>query len=98
MLITTYPLDTSIDDSKILHRARFTRVLRSIRSREVVNSIFAPRSESKNERQSQDGWKNGDGGVYLVGGWCWDGMVMLEGCIVSAIRVADALGVDVPWR
>jgi hypothetical protein len=43
-------------------------------------------------------WRSGDDNVYLVGGWCWDGMVLLEGCVVSAMRVADALGVEVPWR
>ncbi|KAL5338965.1 hypothetical protein BJX70DRAFT_388216 [Aspergillus crustosus] len=105
MLITTYPLDESgIEEGKVLHRAGFTRVLRSVRSRGVVNSIFAPRGQGEGggdgdkEGEGEDGWRNGDGGVYVVGGWCWDGMVMLEGCIVSAIRVADALGVDVPWR
>jgi hypothetical protein len=98
MLITTYPIDETIDESKILHRATFTRVLRSSRSREIVNRIFATRANSQRHiTESQKGWTNGDGNVYLVGGWCWDGMVMLEGCIVSAIRVADALGVDVPW-
>ena len=35
--------------------------------------------------------------MYLAGGWCWDGMVLLEGCIVSAMRIARDLGVDVPW-
>jgi hypothetical protein len=98
MLITTYPIDEAIDESKILHRATFTRVLRSPRSREIVNGIFRPQVNSRRHiEESRKGWKNGDGNVYLVGGWCWDGMVMLEGCIVSAIRVADALGVDVPW-
>ncbi|KAL3482729.1 hypothetical protein BJX62DRAFT_231479 [Aspergillus germanicus] len=98
MLITTYPVDENIDESKILHRAIFTRVLRSPRSREIVNGIFSPRVKSRRDtKDSANSWKNGDGNVYLVGGWCWDGMVMLEGCIVSAIRVADALGVDVPW-
>ncbi|KAL2844017.1 hypothetical protein BJX68DRAFT_257283 [Aspergillus pseudodeflectus] len=98
MLITTYPIDEAINESKILHRATFTRVLRSPRSREIVNGIFSPQVNSRGHiEESRKGWKNGDGNVYLVGGWCWDGMVMLEGCIVSAIRVADALGVDVPW-
>ncbi|KAI9368577.1 hypothetical protein BJX61DRAFT_537149 [Aspergillus egyptiacus] len=91
MLITTYPVDEAIDEEKVLHRARFTRVLRSARSRDVVNGIFNGRGVD------EKGWKNGDGGVFLVGGWCWDGMVMLEGCVVSAIRVAEMLGVDVPW-
>jgi hypothetical protein len=98
MLITTYPIDETIDELKILHRATFTRVLRGSRSREIVNAIFTPRSNSRADtKESRKGWTNGDDNVYLVGGWCWDGMVMLEGCIVSAIRVADALGVDVPW-
>ncbi|KAL2812848.1 hypothetical protein BJX63DRAFT_421556 [Aspergillus granulosus] len=98
MLITTYPIDSAVNESKVLHRAQFTRVLRSARSREVVNRIFNPWPKSaRRARVKEDGWKNGDGNVYLVGGWCWDGMVMLEGCIVSAIRVAEALGVEVPW-
>ena len=42
-------------------------------------------------------WRNGDDGIYLVGGWCWDGMVLLEGCVVSAARVAEEMGVSVPW-
>ncbi|KAL3459387.1 hypothetical protein BJX64DRAFT_264762, partial [Aspergillus heterothallicus] len=97
MLITTYPIDEAIDESKILHRAKFTRVLRSTRSREIVNRIFSNTETTHRTGVPDDGWRSGDGNVYLVGGWCWDGMVMLEGCIVSAIRVADALGVEVPW-
>ncbi|KAL3469215.1 hypothetical protein BJX99DRAFT_252177 [Aspergillus californicus] len=107
MLITTYPIDDkSIDDSKVLHRARFTRVLRNNRSRDVVNSIFSPcfpayadepDFDTKDTKDEKRHWRNGEGNVFLVGGWCWDGMVMLEGCIVSAIRVAGELGVDVPW-
>ena len=43
-------------------------------------------------------WRNGDDGIYLVGGWCWDGMVLLEGCVVSAARVAEEMGATVPWH
>ncbi|KAL2833325.1 hypothetical protein BDW59DRAFT_138481 [Aspergillus cavernicola] len=134
-LITTYPIDdNNINGSEILHRAQFTRVLRNVQSRDIVNSIFnnnhdyhddhdhddhdhnepykdtpetetetetEPRENKEPERNQGGGgkgiWKNGDGNIFLVGGWCWDGMVMLEGCIVSAIRVAEGLGVDVPW-
>jgi len=53
-------------------------------------------NNSGNEKSSQ--WLNGDGNVWLVGGWCWDGMVLLEGCVISAMRVADGMGVQVPWR
>ncbi|KAL4879712.1 hypothetical protein BJY04DRAFT_192761 [Aspergillus karnatakaensis] len=99
MLITTYPLaEGGIEEGNVLHRSRFVRVLRSVASRGVVNGIFGSQRQLEDSGSEKDSWKNGDGGVYLVGGWCWDGMVMLEGCIVSAIRVADMLGVDVPWR
>ena len=49
-----------------------------------------------NSNPSKD-WKNGDDGVWLVGGWCWDDMVLLEGCVVSAIRVAKALDMEIPF-
>ncbi|KAJ6126326.1 hypothetical protein N7523_001938 [Penicillium sp. IBT 18751x] len=87
-LVTTNPL-TPIDPKKILRSATFTRVLRNPTSRRLINEMF--------EGKAGKGWRNGDGGVYLAGGWCWDGMVLLEGCIVSAMRIARDLGVEIPW-
>jgi hypothetical protein len=92
-LITTYPI-APIDPEKVVYTATFTRVLRSSASRQIVNQIFGkPRSTDEKSQL----WRNGDGNVWLVGGWCWDGMVMLEGCLASATRVANALDVEVPW-
>lgn len=34
-----------------------------------------------------DGWVNGDEGVWLMGVWCWDGMVLFEGCVVFVMRI-----------
>ncbi|KGY14995.1 hypothetical protein PABG_12109 [Paracoccidioides brasiliensis Pb03] len=98
LLVTTGPI-TPIDTSKVIHRTSFTRVLRTPQSREVVNRIFGynPITCRASEKCTTQ-WRNGYGNVWLVGGWCWDGMVLLEGCVVSAMRVADALGVHVPWR
>jgi len=107
-LVTTCPI-SPIDPTQIIKRARFTRVLRTAESRRIVNSIFGDRPHQDNrrlvrksydyhEKNSVTGWKNGDDGVWLAGGWCWDGMVLLEGCVVSAMRVAHAFGVEVPWR
>lgn len=93
VLVTTNPL-IPLDKSKVIRSASFTRVLRSPRSRLLVNSIFQDRDQQKFAPVS---WRSGDDGVYLAGGWCWDGMVLLEGCIVSAMRVAADLGVPVPW-
>ncbi|EPS31152.1 hypothetical protein PDE_06107 [Penicillium oxalicum 114-2] len=111
ILVSTNPL-FAVDKSKIIRSASFTRVLRSPLSRLLVNSIFQSRDEDEDgddERRERKKnaptaspsaactWRNGDYGVYLAGGWCWDGMVLLEGCIVSAMRVATELGVAVPW-
>ncbi|KAJ5339273.1 hypothetical protein N7452_006001 [Penicillium brevicompactum] len=92
-LITTYPI-APIDPEKVVYTATFTRVLRSASSRQVVNRIFG---ESRSTDEKSQLWRNGNGNVWLVGGWCWDGMVMLEGCLASATRVANALDVEVPW-
>ncbi|KAK2734957.1 hypothetical protein FQN57_001392 [Myotisia sp. PD_48] len=101
-IITNHPI-TPIDPAKIIHRARFTRTLRTPQSRAIVNRIFdvAAGSESQNVSEkissSSSPWHNGDGNVWLVGSWCWDGMTLLEGCLVSAMRVADEFGVQTPW-
>jgi hypothetical protein len=92
-LITTYPI-APIDPEKVVYTATFTRVLRSSASRQIVNQIFGQKRSIDEKSQL---WRNGDGNVWLVGGWCWDGMVMLEGCLASATRVANALDVEVPW-
>jgi hypothetical protein len=92
-LITTYPI-APIAPEKVVYTATFTRVLRSSTSRQIVNQIFG-KTRSADEKSKL--WRNGDGNVWLVGGWCWDGMVMLEGCLASATRVANALDVEVPW-
>jgi len=97
-VVTTCPF-TPVDPALIIQSSRFTRVLRTPESRRIVNTIFSDNSEGNlNDEKSQSKWKNGENGVWLVGGWCWDGMVLLEGCIVSAMRLADSFGVDIPWR
>ncbi|KAJ5113487.1 hypothetical protein N7456_002021 [Penicillium angulare] len=95
VIITTSPI-LPIDPTKIEHSVFFTRTLRTPISRKVTNEIFeSPVSYSDAVDSKQ--WRNGDGNVWLVGSWCWDGMVLLEGCIASALRIADKLDVEVPW-
>jgi hypothetical protein len=97
-VVTTCPF-SSIDPALTIHSARFTRVLRSAESRRVINSIFGDDSETGTGsfEKALPHWRNGDDNVSLVGGWCWDGMVLLEGCVISAMRVAEAFDVEVPW-
>lgn len=94
VLISTSPI-VPINPEKIIQSTTFTRVLRTPASRQVTLNIFESKSDGAGQDLKQ--WRNGDGNVWLVGGWCWDGMVMLEGCIASAIRVAEELNIDVPW-
>ncbi|PVI00769.1 hypothetical protein DM02DRAFT_718204 [Periconia macrospinosa] len=104
-IVTTCPLtDISSSAQHVLKSARFFRGLRTPRSRRIVNEMFGENlnpvtsfSYGDDEKKKLDFWKNGDENVWLAGGWCWDGMVLLEGCVVSAMRVARALDVDVPW-
>jgi hypothetical protein len=96
-IVTTCPY-TRLDPSLVLHSAKFTRVLRSPESQRIVNAIFREDQEIFADEKSVPRWKSGDDNVWLAGGWCWDGMVLLEGCVVSAMRIANDFGVQVPWQ
>jgi hypothetical protein len=100
LVISTCSLGPSLE-SKTLYTSRFTRVLRTSESRAIVKSITGRSGvSSKRDRDAKDwnNWTNGEGNVWLTGAWCWDGMVLLEGCVVSAMKVAEELGVTVPWK
>lgn len=95
--------DPAADMERALHTAKFTRTLRTIESRTVVQNIMraSPQKQSEDTVGSADqapAWVNGQDNVWLVGAWCWDGLVLLEGCVVSAMRIADDFGVEIPWR
>ena len=98
-LVTTCPF-SYIDPVQVIKSSKFTRVLRTPESRRIINNIFGDRDlvEGIDGEKRKSGWKNGNGRVWLVGGWCWDGLVLLEGCVSSAMNVADAFNVQVPWR
>jgi hypothetical protein len=96
-IVTTCPF-SPLEKTRVTHSAKFTRVLRSPQSQRIVNAIFGDAQECCSDEKTVPRWRNGDDNVYLAGGWCWDGMVLLEGCVVSATRVAEALDVKIPWR
>lgn len=93
VLVNTRPLDTEkeINSKETLEVAKFTRTLRTPESRAIVEQIMG-------RSGPQEGWINGDGNIWLAGSWCWDGMVLLEGCVVSAMQVARDFGVRIPWE
>lgn len=97
-MVTTCPFGDISSAQNVLSSVKFLRVLRTPRSRRIVNDMFGENLTGPLLDEKHSSWKNGDDNVWLVGGWCWDGMVLLEGCVVSAMRVASALDVDIPWR
>ncbi|KAE8553845.1 hypothetical protein TMatcc_006670 [Talaromyces marneffei ATCC 18224] len=98
VFVTNFPVSL-IKPDQIVHRARLNRVLRTPQSRRIINEIFAEvkKNSTLKDPEKDQIWRNGTDNVWLVGSWCWDGMVLLEGCVVSAMRVATSLGVDIPW-
>lgn len=35
--------------------------------------------------------------MFFIGSWSWPGMPLLEGCVASAIRISERLGLPRPW-
>lgn len=101
VVVQTCPLN-HVDPKTALQTAAFTRTLRTTNSQALVKRIMGredrPLHDAKEKDQAQDDWVNGQDNVWLTGAWCWDGMVLLEGCVVSAMMVAESFGVDIPWQ
>lgn len=95
----TSPFPYAADEGAVLHTARFTRTLRTAESRGIVQRVVVGgRGRAAAGDADDEAWVSGKDNVWVAGSWCWDGMVLLEGCVVSAMRVADEFGVAVPWR
>lgn len=92
LVVRTSPTGRVSEVKGTLDTSRFTRTLRTTESRSMVQKVM-----ETNGAGSSNEWVNGKDNVWIVGSWCWDGMVLLEGCVVSAMRVAKDLGVAVPW-
>lgn len=93
VVVSTCPFNPDAERKRTLQTARFTRTLRTVQSRAVVQRMLG-------EVEGGDAaeWVNGEDDVWVTGAWCWDGMVLLEGCVVSAMRVARDFGVCIPWE
>ncbi|KAM5344317.1 hypothetical protein ACJ41O_012854 [Fusarium nematophilum] len=98
VVISTCPLGENASGAS-LRTAKFTRTLRNTESRAVMRRMMGEsRRCAKTDGDQPDGWMNGEDNVWVAGAWCWDGMVLLEGCVVSAMRVARDFDVRIPWE
>ncbi|KAF4125359.1 hypothetical protein GMORB2_4199 [Geosmithia morbida] len=101
VIVSTCPIDSTGPPKNAIRYAKFTRTLRTPQSRAAVEKMMgrAYPDDDTNEKLLDDDcdWTNGDDNVWIAGAWCWDGMVLLEGCVVSAMKVARDFGVEIPW-
>ncbi|KAM6510841.1 hypothetical protein FSOLCH5_011286 [Fusarium solani] len=99
VVVSTCPLQEDQElKATTLRRARFTRTLRSTEGQALVQQLVGDSRSAKKEDDTAAAWVNGQDNVWLAGAWCWDGMVLLEGCVVSAMRIASDFGVAIPWE
>jgi hypothetical protein len=100
VLITTSPEMPAaggalgINPKKVLHTAKFARLLATTVSRESLAALFR---EDYSPRKSLP-WVNGEDGVYICGGWAWDGFALLEGCMWSGLSNARSMGAVLPFE
>ncbi|KAF4448768.1 hypothetical protein F53441_7875 [Fusarium austroafricanum] len=97
VVVSTCPLRDEAQPDAI-KKAKFTRTFRSTESQALVHKLLGTSGVKKSEDVKAMAWVNGQDNVWISGAWCWDGMVLLEGCIVSAMRVAEDFGVAIPWE
>lgn len=96
--VTSCPILPLPAHYEVLARAAFTRTLRTPESRRIVGKVLGAKNVNSTNAYESKSWRNGDDGVWVVGAWCFDGMVLLEGAVASAMHVAKAFGVQIPWE
>ncbi|KAJ4256255.1 hypothetical protein NW762_009335 [Fusarium torreyae] len=98
VVVSTCPLHEAAQPGAI-KKAKFIRTLRSTESKALVQGLLGDSVDGKkSEADMARAWVNGQDNIWIAGAWCWDGMVLLEGCIVSAMRVATDFGIGIPWE
>lgn len=104
LVVRTSPSGIITGSEGSLYTTTFTRTLRNSQSRSMMHRVMSRNVSSQDfgyrdhRDEGQDVWVNGGDAVWLAGSWCWDGLVILEGCVVSAMRVAQDFGVRIPWQ
>ncbi|KAI7974271.1 hypothetical protein EIK77_006676 [Talaromyces pinophilus] len=90
--VLSHDKETQGDDLP-LHSVRLWRPLPTPDSHRLLLSVFA-----KDRRLSNTGWKNGDGNIYLAGGYASAGLPLLEACVRSGLEATEAIGALLPFH
>lgn len=79
------------ESGKSLHVVKLLRPLPNPTSHNVLLEVFNRKVPSKL-------WRNGDGNVYLAGGYASAGLPLLEACVRSGLEAAEAIGAKLPFE
>lgn len=90
LLQTTNPI-LPIDPKLIKSQSWFQRAVVSKGSKKVLPLFILPNTPGKGNKTTTRGEFQGHNGIWLVGSWCAEGLPLLEGCVLSAERVARAI-------
>lgn len=93
--VKAYTLEGSEDyeDDHALHVVNLTRPLPTPDSHDLLLAAFG----KQNYLSDSKFWKNGDGNVYLAGGYASAGLPLREACVRSALEAAEEIGTEIPF-
>ena len=74
------------------HITYLSRPLPTPKSHELLLSVMGRGSANE-----YTGWRNGDGGIYLAGGYASASLPLLEACVRSGLEAAIAIGANLPF-
>ena len=111
-LITVWPKHADVDgdwsSSKVtagstagkVHEVTFCRVAATVDSSYALEEALGARGGGgggQGGRGDSKKWRNGDDGVWIAGGWAWQGLALLEGCVRSGKEAAEGIGARCEW-
>lgn len=73
------------------HEVKLLRPLPNPKSHNLLLEVFDRNIPSKV-------WRNGDGNVYLAGGYASAGLPLLEACVRSGLEAAEGIGAKLPFE
>lgn len=73
-----------------IHEVTFCRVAATVESSYALAEALGGARSGRDVENKR--WKNGDDGVWIAGGWAWQGLALLEGCVRSGREVAEGIG------
>ena len=83
---------TPEDADRSLHKVDINRPLPSPQSHDLLLAVF-----NRNFETDLEIWRNGDGNVYLAGGYASAGLPLLEACVRSGLEAAERIGGELPF-